>query len=95
MPWATSDRRSRLPKDWAKRRRETQIRANNRCQATTHAADCNGLGSECDHIIPNDDHSPENRQWLSHACHLAKTLREAQAARPTRKRPPERHPGAL
>ena len=66
------------------------------CQAAVHAPDCHGIGAECDHIKPGDDHSLSNLQWLSAPCHLAKTLREAQVGRTkitNRRRPAPIPPG--
>ena len=77
--WAGSSRARRLPNDWATRRRITRHRAGDRCQALDHAPGCTGLGTECDHIVNNDDHALGNLQWLSAPCHRAKTQREANA----------------
>lgn len=96
-PWADSTRRSRLPSDWPQRRAKVKARAQGRCQAAVHEPECNGVGSECDHVIAGDDHSLDNLQWLSKPCHSAKTKREAQAARQheSRTRPAEAHPGKI
>lgn len=99
MAWASSTRRQRLPKDWPKRVAEAKRRARGKCQAQEHHPDCAGMGQECDHRVPGDDHSQSNLQWLSAACHKDKTTREnAEANRRRarmRRRPPEQHPGAL
>jgi 5-methylcytosine-specific restriction protein A len=95
MPWASSDRRSRLPKDWAKRRARVKARAQDRCEADTHEPTCNGWGSECDHRVAGDDHSLANLQWLSAPCHRAKTQREAQWHVEGRQRAAEQHPGKI
>jgi 5-methylcytosine-specific restriction endonuclease McrA len=99
MAWSSSDRASRLPKDWPQRRRRVKRRANGKCEAATHVRQCNGVGRECDHIINNDDHSLANLQWLSEACHKAKTAadnaRDRAARKAMTKRPTERHPGQL
>ncbi|MFT3871556.1 MAG: hypothetical protein QM714_02750 [Nocardioides sp.] len=95
MAWETSTRRSRLPKDWAKRVTRVKRRARGRCEAKVHEPECDGYGRECDHIDSPDDHSPANLQWLSTPCHRAKTLAEAKRARGGKAlRPAERHPGA-
>lgn len=99
MGWETSTRRSRLPKDWPKRRAQTKRRAQGRCEGVdlngagirTHVAECDGIGTDCDHDKRGDDHSLSNLRWLSAECHKAKT----QAEQPTRIRPPEQHPGRL
>lgn len=61
-----------------------------------HEPECDGIGTECDHIERGDDHRLSNLQWLSGPCHHAKTLREAQAAVMDRKAwamlPIEEHP---
>lgn len=95
MTWYTSDRRDRLPSDWPKLVAQTKARANGRCQASEHEPDCDGIGRECDHIVPGDDHRPSNLQWLSTPCHRAKTTRDNQARAALRWRPAEAHPGAL
>ena len=91
MPWSSSDRRQRLPKDWPKRRAAVKRRAGGRCEAAVHVPECDGIGTDCDHIKAGDDHSLANLQWLSLPCHKAKTAAE----RPSRKRPAEKHPGLL
>ena len=97
--WRSSDRSERLPANWPELRRAVKARAHGRCQADEHAVDCPGTGRECDHVIPGDDHSLDNLQWLSTECHKVKTQREAQEAamrfRRQRRRDPEAHPGEL
>lgn len=93
--WSSSTRRAALPGDWNRRRDQVKRRADGRCEAEVHAPNCDGQGAECDHHAGPDDHSLSNLRWLSPACHAAKTQREAQAAKPQRRRPPEAHPGRL
>ena len=97
MGWASSSRRSELPRDWAKRVERVKRRAHGRCQAETHEPGCDRVGRECDHVGDPHDHSLTNLQWLSKPCHRAKTQREARAARGVTPAPrtPERHPGAV
>lgn len=99
MAWATSNRRQRLPDDWSARRAKVKARANGRCQATAHQPDCNGTGTDADHIRPGDNHSLNNLQWLSAPCHKAKTTAEntarRQAEADARYRPAEQHPGRI
>lgn len=99
MRWNLSDRRSRLPGNWARIRCIVRDRAHGRCQATVHAPGCNGIGTDCDHIVAGDDHSLDNLQWLSHACHKAKTERENAERNISRARmrrhPVERFPGLV
>lgn len=95
MTWATSTRRARLPRDWAKRVATVKRRARGQCQAETHEPECDGIGAQCDHMMPGDNHSLRNLQWLSEPCHRAKTQRESQSARGVgagRLRSPARHP---
>ena len=49
-----------------------------------HAAGCNRHATDVDHIIPGDNHSTDNLQPLSHACHHAKTTAETLARTATR-----------
>lgn len=74
-PWAGSDRRQRLPRNWARIRRVI-LHRNPTCQ------NCMANPStEVDHIVPGDDHQFPNLQALCHDCHRRKTLREAAEAR--------------
>lgn len=83
-----------LPPDWEQRRRIVRRRAADKCQAEEHHPDCTGIGIDCDHITPNDDHSLSNLQWLSRECHKVKTQQESRAGwRRKRFREPPRHPG--
>lgn len=93
--WAGSDRRSRLPPDWPKRRMQARKRAGGRCQYVDATGRCPVEGTDCDHIVRGDNHELSNLQWLCREHHKAKTAQEASAARPQRRRPPERHPGLL
>ena len=99
MAWSTSTRAQRLPKGWAALRRTILARDHHTCQAPIHAPDCDGRATEVDHIIPGDDHRPENLQALSTPCHLAKTRAEdaarRQAYRAASRRPTEPHPGRI
>lgn len=97
-PWAGSTRRARLPDDWPQRVRQIKARDRGQCQATDHAPRCDGRGTDVDHIEPGDDHSLENLQLLSRACHVAKTARETAERNRTKvtgRKRPERHPGTI
>lgn len=76
-PWEGSTRKSRLPSSgrWAKRRRYIL----NRDPVCKVCAD--NLSTQVDHIINNDNHSPENLQGICEPCHKAKTQAEAARAR--------------
>ena len=84
--WNSSNRGSRLPDDWPERRAKVRGRAHGLCQAKQHVPECDGIGTDCDHIIAGDDHSLDNLQWLSHPCHKAKTERENAERNAKRKR---------
>lgn len=93
--WEGSDRRARLPANWA-----TEIvpavleRDGHRCRIRWDAG-CEGVATEVDHIIRGDDHRMENQQAACHWCHARKSSAEGHAARRyySAKRRPERHPG--
>lgn len=96
MAWKGSDRRARLPADWATRIVPRVIRAHaRRCHV------CGGGGADAvDHIRRGDDHRLTNlapiHQDVPPYCHREKTAREAvearSAIRAARLRPPEPHP---
>lgn len=75
VPWATSDRRRRLPPNWANKRARV-LRRDPLCRMC-HVEP----STEVDHINNNDDHAMANLQGLCSACHLAKTLIEATLGR--------------
>lgn len=84
MAWETSNRRSRLPRDWEARRRIVIARDNGRCQATIGGVRCTSEGTEVDHIIAGDNHDLTNLRLLCEACHAWKTRGEATAGRRAR-----------
>ena len=77
-PWEGSTRRSRLPKDWEKRRRYI-LNRDPICKGCDNA-----LSVEVDHVVSGDDHSYENLQGLCARCHREKTQREAAQSRRNR-----------
>lgn len=95
MSWEGSNRRSRLPEDWHRRRNRVLRRDDRRCQLRWHG--CLGTATEVDHRIRGDDHDESNLQAVCSACHQKKSASEgndrARELRARRKRPPERHPG--
>ena len=96
MPgWKGSDRRTRLPREWHRLRAIAKRNAGGQCQWVEHDTRCPQPGTDCDHITAGDDHTPSNLQWLCRAHHLTKSGREGNAAKPSRLRPTEAHPGAL
>lgn len=107
MPWSTSDRRARLPKDWHAQRARTYRAAAGRCQHTnpdgqrcTWTGPLNGRpsqpGGHCDHINRDQGNTSE-LAWLCPTHHLAKSSAEGHDAMRTQRdklrHPAEQHPG--
>lgn len=104
-PWASSDRRTRLPRDWHARRAACYRTAGGRCQwvdsngqqcATTTPLHRTGdtPGGHADHINPAlGENGPT--QWLCPTHHNRKSAAEGHAAKPQRRRDAETHPGLL
>lgn len=91
MPWTSSTRRARLPKNWSALVHIVKVR-DRHCQ---HPG-CSGPPDEVDHIKRGDDHTLTNLQALCRDHHKQKTSRESQQARGVgalRKRPTEPNPG--
>lgn len=82
MPgWRNSDRRSRLPANWASIRREVLRRDGNRCTWREHGDRCaTTTGLEVDHIRRGDDHSPANLRTLCSLHHASKSAQEGAEA---------------
>lgn len=97
--WRTSQRKSGLPADWTRRRVRVLRRDGYRCQARdSMGIQCGAPANQVDHIRRGNDHSEENLQALCEWHHNQKSSREgveARGPRPSRRRPPERHPGML
>ncbi len=85
-PWANSNRRSRLPKDWPAIRAQVLERDGHRC------TNCGAAANQVDHIIRGDNHALANLTTLCAAHHAAKSGREGAAAKAARKANPI-HPG--
>lgn len=103
MAWDNSDRRSRLPADWHKLRKQILRRDNFECQwRTGQMSVCGEPGNEVDHIRPGDDHSPANLRVLCSWHHSRKSSAEGGRANRARRqainsrfRRDEQHPGML
>lgn len=98
MSWEGSDRKSRLPSDWPRRRAEVKARAGGRCEVLMKSGKrCHDKGTDCDHVIPGDDHELSNLQWICDWHHKQKSSREGHdayaAQRAKRLRPETPHPG--
>lgn len=97
MGWETSDRRSRLPKNWASELvPAVKRRAGGRCEwKLPSGTRCPRVGTDVDHVRSGDDHRLSNLRLLCEHHHDKKSAREGVWARakkkPTRKA--ERHPG--
>lgn len=94
MPWETSNRRSRLPANWAKLRQRVIRRAGGRCEGVRMDTGqrCEVSGTDVDHITPGDNHALENLQLLCRWHHTQKTQHESAAARAA-KRASMKRPG--
>lgn len=99
MAWeGTSDRRARLPHDWAIRRLRILRAAGYRCEVRGEEGPCGEPANEVDHIEAGDNHDPSNLRAICRWHHARKSSAEGAAARqprPSRRRDPERHPGML
>lgn len=97
MSWASSDRLSRLPADWSKRRARILIRDRHQCQAHAEDGFCAMPATQVDHIEPSGSDEDWNLQSLCQDCHNRKSSAEGLAARKRlkalTKRPPEEPPG--
>ena len=95
--WTNSDRRSRLPADWAARRRQVLDRDRRLCRIR-YPDICATVAVDVDHITAGDNHDLTNLQAACRPCHKHKTNLESQQARGVgvlRRRPAEAHPGLL
>lgn len=94
--WYNSNRRQRLPKDWASRVARVKERAAGVCEANLPSGKrCGRQGRDVDHKIRNDNHDLSNLQLLCGFHHDLKTQGEARAARQRfmpKRRPVEGHP---
>lgn len=100
MAWEGSDRRARLPDNWADLVRQVWQRDGGRCtwKLPKTGKRCPRPGKDVDHRIPGDDHRLSNLRLLCEHHHSKKTAMEGVAGRTkrrTKKREPERHPGRL
>ena len=98
MTWQGSDRRDRLPPDWAAIRRRVFARYGHICHV------CGQAGADgVDHVQAGDNNALANLRPIHHNqppyCHRAKSAQEGVSARArlrlARYRPRERHPGAV
>lgn len=103
MPWSSSDRRSRLPKDWDTIVKRILARDDHRCRFLfPNKGRCPVReGLQVDHIVPSGSDDDSNLQTLCKRHHQMKTQRESAAARSARRelnkkfRRVDAHPGRL
>ena len=98
--WAGSDRKSRLPADWPLLRRIVRDRSGGRCEVIKkNGRRCWDAATDCDHIVPGDDHSLSNLRDICTWHHRQKSSAEGNAAkaayRAQLKHPVETHPGVI
>jgi 5-methylcytosine-specific restriction protein A len=93
MTWDTSDRRRRLPANWPQLVRQVKNRDGHRCTWHDNGQRCIGPADEVDHVLNNDDHRLSNLRSLCKPHHAKKSAAEGVAARRSRRRPTEPHPG--
>jgi 5-methylcytosine-specific restriction enzyme A len=70
LPYANSDRRTRLPRNWATLRKRVLKRDGYSCYI------CGDFANEVDHIRAGDDNDPENLAAICHPCHMSKSGHE-------------------
>lgn len=96
--WQGSNRSSRLPSDWKKRRQRVLKRDGYVCQLQYEG--CTFDAEEVDHIeAGKDDHRIQALQSACSHCHAIKSSREgtaqAKAFHAQGYRPQEKHPGLM
>jgi 5-methylcytosine-specific restriction protein A len=104
MPnWSGSDRRQRLPANWAQIRRRILRRDEGRCtERDQYGKRCEEAATEVDHIIAGDNHDEANLRSLCSWHHARKSGQEGAAAKAAIRRRHDRkfrrtegHPGLL
>lgn len=104
MAWENSDRKARLPANWAALRQIVLTRCGGRCEEHMRSGKrCRDRATDVDHIVPGDDHSVGNLRGICAWHHKRKSGQEGAAASAARQaaitakltRKPEKHPGTL
>jgi 5-methylcytosine-specific restriction endonuclease McrA len=101
VSWANSDRRDRLPADWAQLRRACLERDGYRCQWRMPGGICGQRANQADHVDPKGPDELGNLQSLCPVHHSIKSSREGGRAMgeirrriaAARRRPADPHPG--
>lgn len=102
MSWQSSDRKSRLPDNWAQLRARVFARDRGRCQWLEDGRMCGARATDCDHIEAGDNHDLTNLRALCAAHHAVKSSSEGgraswfalQERKKAAKRPPLEHPAS-
>lgn len=81
QPWAGSNRRAELPKDWPRRRARILKRDGYRCTHTEDGRRCLADATDVHHVGDRDDHDETNLASLCAPHHWAETAAEAAQAR--------------
>lgn len=96
MGWESSNRKSRLPREWHRLRAIVLRNAHNQCEVMDNGVRCTNRATEVDHIIPGDDHSLGNLRAICSDHHKPKSSAEGNAARKLKySRRHEPHPGYI
>jgi 5-methylcytosine-specific restriction protein A len=101
VSWETSDRKSRLPKNWPQLVAKVKKRAGGRCEwrLPRSGKRCPRDGVDVDHIRNNDNHDLSNLRLLCETHHDRKSSGEGRKARADKRalrfRPPPQHPGRV
>ena len=100
MSWEGSDRKQRLPANWAALVAEVKRRDGGQCTWRLPSKKrCPRAGTDVDHRVAGDDHSLANLQLLCEHHHGKKSSLEGRQAkakiRRSRYRPAEEHPGRV
>ncbi|PSL04119.1 hypothetical protein CLV30_106123 [Haloactinopolyspora alba] len=103
MPWSTSDRRQRLPRNWRHIVARIRRRDKDRCQVRlADGSQCPNSYGAIDHIRNDDDHRDENLRVICDPHHAEKTGKESAAGRAANRRKQqakfrrtEQHPGLV
>jgi hypothetical protein len=97
MPWTSSTRSQRLPKDWRSICRRILNRDAHRCQTirVDTGQPCHQPARQVDHITPGDNHHPSNLQAICDWHHAKKSSAEGNQARHGKPRSAPVHPGLL
>lgn len=76
MAWETSDRKSRLPGDWIRRRQEVFRIHGRQCYIAEDGHRCTTEATEVDHVIPSGSDDLSNLRPICHQHHKSKSSSE-------------------